>query len=97
MKEKTLMNEIETTLYPHLAFIYGEEDAPKITGQLAEILSAFRRQYPQFTNENTQERINEGDSILITYGDMVQEGDAPPLQTLSTFLKEKLWRLRVTE
>lgn len=33
---------------------------------------------------------DQSDSILITYGDMIRDGEAPPLETLEHFLSEKL-------
>ncbi len=75
-------------LYDHLAFLYGSERALTLLTQLNEIITNFQAERPYLTKQ-TGARVTERDAILITYGDMVQDG-AAPLRTLAEFLREHL-------
>lgn len=69
-----------TDLLTHLAFLYGGEQAPQILERLQKIVAAHRRQIPAREAE-----LAEKDSILITYGDQVQQPGQKPIQTLGAF------------
>ena len=72
-------------LFHHLAFLYGENQAPQLQAQVENIIADYRARIPASNNELT-----ERDSILITYGDQVQSPDEKPLLTLSRFCKQYL-------
>ena len=82
-----------------LAFLYGAEAAPALAAKLESVLNRFQMEHPELaTGEGTDSRFDklktsrfsEKDAILITYGDMVQTPDAPPLAALGDFLKQWL-------
>ncbi len=84
------MDPNEQRLYEHLSFIYGEDQASNHTERLYKILTKFTRDHPKMREYAEQERISERDTILITYGDMIQEDGKPSLQTLAELLKDTL-------
>ncbi|MBE9478549.1 MAG: sugar phosphorylase [Chloroflexi bacterium] len=84
------MDPNEQRLYEHLSFIYGEDQASNHTERLCKILTNFAQDHPKMRERAEQERISERDTILITYGDMVQEDGKTPLQTLAELLKDTL-------
>jgi len=77
-------------LHQHVAFIYAENEAEAITTRITQHLERFIAANPELANSSPEERFSERDSILITYGDMVQREGQKPLQTLAGFLKKKL-------
>ncbi|MBL7161642.1 MAG: sugar phosphorylase [Anaerolineales bacterium] len=83
-------HELESKLYDHIAFIYGAESADLITARITERLARFRAAYPELASSPPKHRVSERDSILITYGDMVQHEGQPPIQTLADFVKKYL-------
>ena len=84
------MKSLEKKLFDHLAFLYGEENAPALTKRFLDLLYKVREQYPELQNSSSAEKVSERDAILITYGDMVQEEGEAPLKTLASFLKKYL-------
>ncbi len=84
------MDPNEQRLYEHLSIIYGEDQASSYTERLYKILIKFGQDHPKLRDHAEQERISERDTILITYGDMVQEDGKTPLQTLAELLKDTL-------
>ena len=84
------MNQLEQKLYEHIVFIYGEEQAGALTKRILEKLERFREQRPDLTASSPADRVGERDTILITYGDMVQADGQSPLHTLAEFLQEYL-------
>jgi sucrose phosphorylase len=84
------MDPNEQRLHEHLSFIYGEDQASNHTERLRKILTKFSQDHPRMRENVEQERISERDTILITYGDMVQEDGKTPLQTLAELLKDTL-------
>ncbi|HIE25075.1 MAG TPA: sugar phosphorylase [Anaerolineales bacterium] len=84
------MNVLEKKLYDHLAFLYGEERAPKLTKRFLESLYKVRAKYPELADDTPERKISEKDAILITYGDMVQKEGEMPLKTLGYFLRKYL-------
>ncbi|MCD6402134.1 MAG: hypothetical protein J7L73_09425 [Anaerolineales bacterium] len=77
-------------LYEHLAFLYGEEMAKSLTPRLLSRLNQFKAQFPYLAHPLQDQRVSERDTILITYGDMVQREGEKPLQTLAYFLEKYL-------
>ena len=84
------MKELEQKLYDHISFIYGEEPAEEIFQRINIKLKKFRTDNPELAASSPAERVSERDSILITYGDMVQQDGQLPLQTLAAFLQKYL-------
>ncbi|MCK6539770.1 MAG: sugar phosphorylase [Anaerolineales bacterium] len=66
--------------------LYGDELAPVVHQRLRELIHRYRGQIPQPENSSLTER----DSLLITYGDQVQENGKAPLQTLTEFCETHL-------
>jgi len=61
--------------------IYETETAEDVAPRLMELVESYREQIPQPTDISLSER----DSLLITYGDQVQEKGRAHLQTLAEF------------
>ncbi len=82
---------LETDIRGHLNFIYGEATAGPVFEQLIARLEAFRQQHPDMAQGgDPAQRVTERDSILITYGDQIQEPDKAPLQSLAKVLAANL-------
>ena len=73
-----------TEIFDHLVFLYGEEDATTTYKKLERLMAQAKDKLPQGETAVFSER----DSILITYGDQVQEPGKPPLQSLAEFCEE---------
>ncbi|HSM57085.1 MAG TPA: alpha-amylase family glycosyl hydrolase [Candidatus Sulfomarinibacteraceae bacterium] len=67
-----------------LTFVYGAETAQSILPRLEELLDEFRG---QILARPVRRHFDHRDTVLITYGDILQHGDEPPLQTLRRFLQ----------
>ncbi len=72
-------------LLNHLAFLYGENNAPQIYERAQKLMTGYRAQIPKHNSQLT-----ERDSLLITYGDQIQTQHEKPLQTLGAFCKTYL-------
>ena len=77
---------IKDRIEARLRFLYGAQQAPRLTLQLLEKLQDFRPQTPR----SNDKRWNQQDNVLITYGDSLRQSGEKPLQTLHRFLKEYL-------
>ncbi|HSM71653.1 MAG TPA: hypothetical protein VK851_08930, partial [Anaerolineales bacterium] len=66
--------------------IYGGEAAAQIEPRLHHLIERYRDEIPKPDDESLSER----DSLLITYGDQVQEKDKTHLQTLTEFCETYL-------
>ncbi len=75
------MTEIEATLLAHLQFLYGPDAEPVLRDLLR-----LMRSYEGRLAAARQRRLTEKDVALITYGDMVRDGEQSPLATLGDFL-----------
>jgi len=82
--------DLAKTLHDHIAFIYGEGQATQISARISERIERFRASYPDLAASSPENRVSERDSILITYGDMVQHKNQAPLQTLADFVNKYL-------
>ena len=72
-------------LLRHLAFLYGEDRSSRLLDRTQAILSDHRaRIAPRDSG------LSQRDSLLILYGDQVQEPNAKPLQTLKKFCDQYL-------
>ncbi|MDX1379305.1 MAG: alpha-amylase family glycosyl hydrolase, partial [Anaerolineales bacterium] len=69
-----------------LGGIYGEEAAAQIAPRLHELVERYRDKISKPAYESLSER----DSLLITYGDQVQEDNKAHLQTLAEFCETHL-------
>lgn len=79
--------DLEKRIADHLNFIYGSEIGASAFGKLKQHLSEFHQQHPQLNQPvDPNDRVTEVDSILITYGDQVQEPTKPPLRSLAEVL-----------
>ena len=81
---------VNKAIYDDLVFLFGEIEAGPTSERLKRLLYQFRRRYPQLSSQPPAGRFDERDSILITYGDMVQAEGAAPLHTLAHFLDRQL-------
>jgi len=82
------MNDSKFQIFEHLQFIYGDKTAPEVSNRIMEVLERFKGQYTDRSLAADSDKINEQDTILITYGDMVYEEGESPLKTLAEFLEE---------
>lgn len=71
-----------------LRFVYGRNPAGPYYARLREQMATFRAQHPGLAAQPPNGWVTERDSILITYGDMVQQPRQAPLRTLGHFLHE---------
>lgn len=72
-------------LLRHLAFLYGEDHASRLLDRVQTTLSDHRaRLSPRDSG------LSQRDSLLILYGDQVQEPNEKPLQTLKKFCDQYL-------
>jgi glycosidase len=69
-----------------LTQLYGSEHASTVQGRLLELVNRYRGRIPRPADPSLSER----DSILITYGDQVQENGKAHLQTLTEFCEAHL-------
>lgn len=67
-------------LLHHLTFLYGEDNASSLLDRVESILSDHRARLTLRDGG-----LSQRDSLLILYGDQVQEPNAKPLQTLKKF------------
>ncbi|HSL45091.1 MAG TPA: sugar phosphorylase [Anaerolineales bacterium] len=74
-----------TDFLSYFTFLYGVERAPQLAERLRQIIGSYGGRIPVAAGELT-----ERDSILITYGDQVQQSGEKPLQTLSRFCTQYL-------
>ncbi|MCB0153437.1 MAG: sugar phosphorylase [Anaerolineae bacterium] len=81
----------EQTIRDQLEFAYGAEAAPAILSAIQSRLDTFRQRHPEFGQPGPPaQRVTEADSILITYGDQIQEPGQPALRSLAEVLDAHL-------
>ncbi len=71
------------SLLYHLSQLYGKENAATVCQRLLDLMSSYRTRVPT----NITPDVSEKDAVLITYGDMIRQGDEKPLITLTKFLE----------
>lgn len=74
----------QPALLSHMVKLYGRQEGPLACKKLLDLMASYRTRVPTTSAEN---KVSEGDTILITYGDMVQQDSEPPLETLTKFLE----------
>ena len=80
----------ENHLLDYLVVLYGAETAEWVWKALQEKAAHFTRQHPELMDAAHRRPLTQADSMLITYGDMVQESGRAALQTLGEFLGEQV-------
>jgi glycosidase len=80
----------ETRLIEYLAVLYDPQSVEMVWKQLQDKKDRFVRAYPELRKETQTRPLTQADSMLITYGDMVQEPGCKPLQTLGDFLGQQI-------
>jgi glucosylglycerate phosphorylase len=73
-------------IHDHLRLLYGRDSGEATYHQLKELLEKVRRRLP----EPAPRYLSPQDSVLITYGDMVQEPQQRPLRSLADFVSRHL-------
>lgn len=82
---------IQLKIQEHLNFLYGPQISNQIFAQLWSRLMHFQQQHPELAAPvDPNERVTEADSILITYGDQIQEAGRPALLSLGEFMRQRL-------
>ncbi|MEM8858483.1 MAG: sugar phosphorylase [Chloroflexota bacterium] len=71
-------------LLSHLVKLYGRVEGPKACQKLLDLMASYRTRVPFPVSH---EKVTERDTVLITYGDMVNHGDEKPINTLTKFLE----------
>ncbi|MCF7669192.1 MAG: sugar phosphorylase [Verrucomicrobia bacterium] len=77
---------MESEIFEHISFIYGEAAAHDITRRILETTQKYKSAVTKWENRHPKQTLTEQDSMLITYGDQLQNGSEPPLRTLKNFL-----------
>ncbi|MCB2178317.1 sugar phosphorylase [bacterium] len=72
-----------------LVSMYGSPTGEQIGQALQERLEQFKRAHPNHVRAD-RELFHQGDIILITYGDILQDETHPPLENLRRFYQERL-------
>ncbi len=70
----------------YLKAIYGDKSASHIESRLQKLIEQYRGRIPNPADSSLSER----DSLLITYGDQVQDAGKSHLQTLNEFCESRL-------
>ena len=70
----------------YLKAIYGDKSASHIESRLQKLIEQYRGRIPKPADPSLSER----DSLVITYGDQVQDAGKSHLQTLDDFSKAHL-------
>jgi sucrose phosphorylase len=76
-------------LHEHLVLLYGEPQARALGQRLSALIERYRAKIDPATS-SPGDRLSERDTVLITYGDMVQEDGRTPLDSLAGFLDQHL-------
>ncbi len=73
-----------------LARLYGEGNATRLLDRLSSMFGRYGVGAGVLEESDSAERWSERDSVLITYGDSLHEGDVHPLSSLRRFADEFL-------
>ncbi|MFH0880433.1 MAG: alpha-amylase family glycosyl hydrolase [Lentisphaerota bacterium] len=79
---KYLSQPVMERLRNHFALLYGPHEAQRCCERLAMLIGRYGIGFELAA----QRSWNEGDALLITYGDMLSSPTEPPLKTLKRFL-----------
>ena len=85
-----ISSEFRKKILEKLIFLYGEPEGNECLGELERIMQVH---YADKTLEvidqekgfDPKDRFSQEDVILITYGDLIQSQDTPPLEVLEDF------------
>jgi len=69
------------TIVERLEFLYGKDDAKKAFGLINNLIKKYKK-----TIISQEYHLSQKDTILITYGDQLQQPGETPLETLKLFL-----------
>lgn len=88
-------DEIKKKIIDKLAFLYGPKAAKEWYPEVERLMKVhYAHKSPELIeweqNFDPRNRFTENDAILITYGDIIQNKDKRPLQTLAEFCKGHL-------
>ncbi|MCB1734180.1 MAG: DUF3459 domain-containing protein [Gammaproteobacteria bacterium] len=86
----SVSDDFRARLVEHLERIYGESRAVGVADSLVERISRWRRRYKPRKLPVSEACWDQAKSVLITYGDSIQQSGEPPLQTLHRFLDAHL-------
>jgi len=90
-KEEVCSMTLAQEIREHLDFIYEPETAAEVIEQLWPRLESFQQHRPDLvTPIDPNKHVTQADSILITYGDQIQEPGKPTLQSLAEFMAARL-------
>ncbi|WP_079476287.1 alpha-amylase family glycosyl hydrolase [Marinococcus halophilus] len=78
------IHEVEAKLQS----IYDSKNASYLMTELLNLVDRYKDQVPDFYKKESF--VSEKDTVLITYGDSVQEAGEAPLQTLHDFLNDHI-------
>ncbi|MBH0229424.1 sugar phosphorylase [Halobacillus yeomjeoni] len=70
----------------NLEFVYGEEKGGRIFESVQHLIESYKGK----TKPKSKQWVDEKDVMLITYGDTIKSEEKNPLQTLNSFLKERV-------
>jgi len=77
-------------LTEHFTFLYGETQSGELSQKTLALLEKHQLRRKDSAFDKPVKKFSEADSILITYGDSIQEAAQPTLQTLRKFLDSYL-------
>ncbi len=86
MQQNTRLNNIELKVEKRLQLIYKNQYNEELKTRVLKLVN----KYQSSNNELVEEKWNEKDVILITYGDSIVKDAEKPLVTLNRFLKNNL-------
>ncbi len=87
-----LSASIRGRIQARLTLLYGEAAAPAIGESLCRSLQDWQARYPAAPAGDGSPPWDQRTSVLITYGDSIQESGSAPLRTLKDFLDKHLSR-----
>jgi sucrose phosphorylase len=77
-------------IHEHLDFLYGPEVADEYSKRILDIFNRYPEIDIHEKSAANSYELTQKDSLLITYGDIVQEANEPSLKTLDKFLSNNL-------
>jgi len=81
---------MKQVLLSHLQFLYGDAQAREVYPHLEEIIARYKESLYTPEENESGKYFGQQDTVLITYGDMVQAPGERPLDTLSEFLSDTI-------
>ena len=85
------MNQNAGRIQEKLKFVYGEEVGARTAERLSGLMDRWRRELPKIPGaKDGGVPADQGDAVMITYGDNVQSPGEAPLAVLKRFADERL-------